>query len=443
MRITPPAHLLRARLWAGCTVMALLIASFLGANFVVHSSSSLTHHDLGLDFVAFYRAGVLIRTAHTADLYDLEKTRQFDRDLASREQLPLGDKFGPFLNPPFLAWIYHPLARLSYQTALLSWTLISLICFLAASCLLVRMIPSTDAKDWALIPALMAVSLPFLQTLGHAQNTCLSLLITAAVVTAWRSRRAFTAGLAAGLLFYKPQLAIVILIGLIITQGLPALAGFIASTAALLITNIITLPGSLTDYLRRIGPNVQYMLATHPYLWARHVTFRAFWQTLLNRSNPGSSSTFSIALAIACTTTLGLFLLTAIWRHRKTAAPDRIIAAVIATAPLLMPYYLDYDLLLLSVPAVLFAAETISRPSTAPRDRRLTRLWIAFYLLLLVNPALAQATQINFAVPLLTAIASISIARIRPDQTLLIPASHLDDEPEVLRVGSPWRALAS
>jgi hypothetical protein len=185
------------------------------------------------------------------------------------------------------------------------------------------------------------------------------------------------------------------------------------------------------------------MLATHSYLWARHVTFRAFWQMLLNRANPGSSSTLSICLAITCTLALGLFLLTSIWRNRKIASPDRIIAAVIATAPLLMPYYLDYDLLLLAVPAVLFAAEMMNCQSPSRRDRWLSRLWIAFYLLLLINPALTQATQINFCVPLLAAIASISIARLRPNYASLLTTPLLDDEPEVLRIGTPFRALAS
>ena len=39
---------------------------------------------------------------------------------------------------------------------------------------------------------------------------------------------------------------------------------------------------------------------------------------------------------------------------------DRGIAAAIVCTPLLTPFYFDYDLLLLSVPAVLFAAEVLA-----------------------------------------------------------------------------------
>jgi hypothetical protein len=135
-----------------------------------------------------------------------------------------------------------------------------------------------------------------------------------------------------------------------------------------------------------------------------------------------------------------------VWRNRSTASPDRIIAAIIATAPLLMPYYLDYDLLLLAVPAVLLAGEMVGREPARlipGRDRWLIRLWIGFYLLLLINPALTQASGFNLAVPMLAAIATISILRIRPEQIVLLGTAIIDDEPRILRIGSAYHALAS
>jgi hypothetical protein len=105
------------------------------------------------------------------------------------------------------------------------------------------------------------------------------------------------------------------------------------------------------------------------------------------------------------------------WRNRKSASHDRVISAVIAAAPLLMPYYLDYDLLLLAIPAVLLGAELMVRDPAQPLIRRdvwLLRLWVAFYLLLLINPALTKLLHINLSVPLLASIASLLIARAIP-----------------------------
>ena len=42
---------------------------------------------------------------------------------------------------------------------------------------------------------------------------------------------------------------------------------------------------------------------------------------------------------------------------------DRLIAAAIAATPLLMPFYFDYDQLLLAIPAVLLAAEWLRGPA--------------------------------------------------------------------------------
>src|SRR2546430_4183331 len=59
------------------------------------------------------------------------------------------------------------------------------------------------------------------------------------------------------------------------------------------------------------------------------------------------------ALAVAA------LLAAALWKSsRRTASPDRAIAATIAAMPLLMPFYFDYDLLLLAVPATLYAARS-------------------------------------------------------------------------------------
>ncbi len=434
------------RLWAGWTGLAVLVLGLIVSNFCASSDQSISSRDLGLDFIAFYRAGDLVRSGHANQLYDLEQTRQYDQQLAQREQLELGDKYGAFLNPPFLAWLYEPLVRFGYRNDLVAWTALSIACFVAAALMLATIIPSRDWKDWALVPALIVTSLPFLQTLGHGQNSCLSLLIATATVIAWRRGRGFAAGMVGSLLLYKPQLAAVLLAGLIISLGARALIGAIISTASLLVLNVIGLPGTLLDYLRRIGPNVQYLMATRPYIWARHVTFRAFWKVLLEPPNPLTNSALALRLSLACTFVLGLFLSLFILRHRRTASRDRLICALITTAPLLMPYYLDYDLLLLAIPATLLAAEMVGREPAREisiRDQWLIRVWIALYVLLLINPGLTGTLHCNLAVPLLTVISAISIFRLRPEPLVLVGTPIMDDLDGHLRIAPVFQALAS
>ena len=115
-------------------------------------------------------------------------------------------------------------------------------------------------------------------------------------------------------------------------------------------------------------------------------------------------------------------------------------------APLLMPYYVDYDLLLLAIPAVLLAAEMLDRnpAQVLPmRDRWLIRLWVGLYIALIFNPAFTLATHFNLVVPLLSSIATISIVRIRPERAVLLATPMFDDQMVGLRAASMPRALAS
>ncbi len=69
--------------------------------------------------------------------------------------------------------------------------------------------------------------------------------------------------------------------------------------------------------------------------------------------------------------------------------------------PLMMPYYMDYDLLLLAIPAVLFACEWISRGDVpAPiSDRWLLGAWVALFALTEFNPGVAGEIRVNVIVP--------------------------------------------
>jgi hypothetical protein len=449
MSSAQPRALLRKRLWKGWFLVALVVVTMMVGSFASSKKQSLSLKDIGLDFVAFYRAGVLVSSGQSDQLYDLQATQDFDRDLVAREKIPLGNTVGLFYNPPYFAWLFAPLVPLGYSSALGLWLAFQIACFIPAAFFIARIIPSRvmpgtlderssvrQWRDWALVPALLVISLPFIQTILHGQNTFLSLLLAAVVVTAWRARRGFTAGAAAGMLLYKPQLAAVILATVVLSLGWRALMGAILSSVAFLLVNIVTLPGTLEDYITHLTGNFQWMLANHPYLWQRHVTLRGFWQVIFEQINPAWASFIAAKLAIVCAVPLGAWLVICIWRNRKSSNHDRIIAAVITAMPLIMPYYVDYDLLLLSLPAVLVASEFMQRDDTVamPRsDAWLIRLWIGLYLLMLINPGLTGTLHVNLCVPLLGSIAMLMIARAaRPVVAYRAAAPHLTTSPEKL-----------
>ena len=156
------------------------------------------------------------------------------------------------------------------------------------------------------------VSLPFSQTMMHAQNTCMSLLIATLAVIAWRRALGVCGGNARGRFSLQTATG-----ALIFSAWSSASAGAICrrdvERLGMVAINI-QFPGTLSDYARRLGPNVSYLMSSRPYIWARHVTFRAFWQILLNGKHPSSSSALSITLSVACAGLLGMWLLVFAWR---------------------------------------------------------------------------------------------------------------------------------
>ena len=77
-----------------------------------------------------------------------------------------------------------------------------------------------------------------------------------------------------------------------------------------------------------------------------------------------------------------------------------------------MPYYMDYDLVLLAVPAVLFAAEWLADPEAVTPDHwHLLWAWVALFAVTYINPGFARQFHFNLTVPALVVLAVLHISR--------------------------------
>ena len=434
-------------------MLAVFLVTLIIGNQFIPPEKAVERHMLGHDFTAFYAAGHFAAIRQFDKLYDIHAIKDYEQETGRRYGLSLGDSYGPYWNPPFYAWIFAPLSKLSYSHALLLWTLFNATCGLAALTLLIRLFPEkTPWQTSALIPLLLLTSMPLLQALSHGQNTMTSLLLLTATVTFWRAARPIRAGLIAGLLFYKPQLGAIVAIALVATLGWRALLGLAVTGSLLLLLTISTMPGTLTAFVTRLPANLKFMQIDHPYVWERHVTIKAFWRLLFQGRGAGEALPIVTALTGLFVLTLAIGLVIAIKRqsqiaNRKSQIPsDSLIAATIATMPLLMPFYFDYDLMLLAIPAVLYAGQLVrsasadgivpeEKSSVAPNvpsaeadptksDPWLTKAWIALYLWTLINPGIAGATRVNLTVPLLSLVASLLILRALRERATTAPISR-------------------
>jgi len=388
----------------------------------------------GLDFMVFYSAGTLVNQHEARQVYDLPRIQATEQATAAKEGIDFGNAQGPWWNPPFYAWVFVPFAHLPFPKALTAWVTLNVLCAIAAVVILCRMLAGAresneltsqrtrtwrdDFTTFGLVPALLFLSMPFIYSLTHGQNACMSLLLMTITIALWRSRRAVWAGAMAGLLLYKPQLSLFLSGVLVLDLGWRALMG-LGMTSAMLLAVTLALPGTLGEFVHQLPINLHIVQEQLPYLWDRHVTFLAFWRVLLQGT--GASATLPIvkALSYLCMAGVGIGLLLAVRRNRGAElrnsrwSRDRLIAATIAAAPLLTPFYFDYDQVLLLIPAVLLAIEVRSRGSAelSRADRWLVRAWAVHYIWLLLNSEIAIRAHVNGSVILWTVVTLLLINR--------------------------------
>ena len=429
-----PDHPLRKRLWQAGLAVALVILVLAVHETIVRATDGSSRLALGQDFLPVYAAGTLVGAGRANQLYAIDDVARIERQVVSEANLEPLPVYGPFLNPPFFAAAYVPLAALPYRAAAAAWLSINVLMLAGAVVLLCRMLPAGAGwRAWGLVPLLIVLPMPFWQAMCHQQNTFLSLLLLSAVVTLWRAakqsnRKAFLAGVLTGLLFYKPQLGLIVAAALVVTLGWRALAGLCLTGAVLLAFTIWALPGALASYVRDLPPMLDWIQTRLAYNWGRQVTPLSFWRILLQGHGPGATAVLPWAMSLVTMLIAGAALVCAMFRfiRGKHANPDNLMATAISSMPLLMPYYMDYDLLLLSVPAVLLAAEWTNSPGKpASADRVLLGAWIVSFFALYPSAGLASHTRLNLAVPLIACVAGLSLARcLRRASAVWVPAQH-------------------
>jgi len=407
----PPS--LRKRLWLGGGAVGLFLLTLVVAGPLFDCSGDAGKIGLGYDFLPAYVAGHFARTGEFAKMYDRVAFSEMQAKVIREAELEMDGRYGAGLNPPHFALLFAPLSALPYRTAAGVWLGINVALLAASMVLLARMLPAEGSLR-GLVPLLLMASMPFCQAMGHQQNTFLSLLLLTAAVSCWRAGLPFAAGAVTGLLFYKPQLGAVIALVLVADQGRRALLGLGLTGVVTLLFTVLLMPGALGEYLHTLPLNVDWIQNQHQYNWGRQVTFLGFWRLLLQGREPGPVMLVVRLLWIACALVVAAALAVAFRRSRRAGArhaPDALIAASVACTPLLLPYFMDYDLLLLAVTAVLMAAHVIRQGGMSRAERWALRAWVALDLWAFLNPGLSGVLHASPIVPLLAALALALAAR--------------------------------
>jgi hypothetical protein len=200
--------------------LAVLLVG-LGALFAVALVAELAlplrdgaHHD----FLAFFGAGKLVLDGDAAGIYDRARLTAVERTVVPG---PVGaNGYMPFINPPFAAAAFAPLAAHSPEVARAVWAGVSLALLVAAAVVVVR----RPSRDRALGALLVASSFPVYHTLAEGQWSILLLAAGLAALAAGRRGRWGLVGLALVPFWLKPQLLVLPLVALALARRWRALA---------------------------------------------------------------------------------------------------------------------------------------------------------------------------------------------------------------------------
>jgi hypothetical protein len=337
---------LHQRLWFGAVVGAVAWVVWLGSLAIGGWYKDAEGTLLGADHLAFFHASRLVGEGRQSDLYnyDLLSKEGYQRSIIG---WPWGG-FEAYRNPPFYALLYLPTTGLSYYTSFLIWTAIS-FALLGLSIILMRPARPVRAFLWAV------GFYPVFATISFGQNTLISLAIFAGVYRLLESDRRFAAGLVAGLLWFKPQL----LIGLLIWWAFNP-RRYLRSWLGLGLTGLIlaalswgALPEGSQAFVDSLRKNVQF---SGEKMWNKH-TPKAFFEMLAPGLPPGTYWGLAGVVA-ACSIALA-------WRvAQRTGAPVAVMFPIAVFLSLwASPHALIYEwALLVAAGIVLWERFPESRP---------------------------------------------------------------------------------
>jgi hypothetical protein len=332
----------------------------------------------GTDFLHFYTIGTLVREGHSAQLYD-----RYAQAEVAEEKVPAarGLVYPPFYGPQ-VALLFSPLATLPYGKALLAWLIINAV-FYATCCWLVwRRCPALHNDPKTVV--LCALAFPaFFHLLVWGQTSGLALVCFTLMFLALHRQNDFTAGLAFGLLFFKPQLGLSGFFIFLLAWEWRILAGaLIAAISQLAVAWACFGSAVIADYFRHLLDAPLQLGLLEPKLYQLH-SLAGFWQLLCRWPRiAGAGYMLSTVVVVA--------LAFRAWRSAHSLEV-RFAALLLATV-LVAPHLTIYDLIILA-PVFLLLANWVAYQS-APAVRVL--LYLCF-VLPLAGP-LARWTHVQVTV---------------------------------------------
>jgi hypothetical protein len=324
--------------------VGLLVALGIAFAFTLSSGTGATTAAgrVGGDYPSFYGAGRIAAAGDWDELYSSKRLEAAQADL-----FPADDQGGyiAFPYPPYVAAAYRPLAAIPYRASYTVHTALMVAALVLAMQLIRPMVRAVNRNP--LVATTLALAFfPMFRGITGGQNTALTLLLFAA---SWRfvhDDRDLLAGVALGLMLYKPQYAVPLLALHLVGRRWRVLPGFVAMGALAWAMSTLVAgsgwTGDWIDALGRYGPEEAKANATNAISWLGGA------EAILD---PGTIASF-IGWSLALVT--GVLLAWLWWgRGRRDLAVP--MAAASAGVLLASPHAVFYDAGLIVVAGAVLA----------------------------------------------------------------------------------------
>jgi alpha-1,2-mannosyltransferase len=365
------AMFVRDRVVLAKVAAALLWLAWLISIAVSGFTKDFEEKPVGADHLAFYSAAKLIDEGRGLLIYD--------NDFQKGYQPTLVDSPGPFLdayrNPPFYALLYLPTSRLPYLASYWIWTAAALaMLWLGLGWL------QSQNRTGAFLTALTFY--PVFAVISFGQNSLLSFGLFCLTFRLMESRRLLLAGLAAGMLLYKPQL----LSGLGLwwlfnaRQYWKCLLGLALVGIFWAIVSVLFVPAETRLFLERLPEIAAYDAFM---FWNMH-NARAFG-TLIAFDDKSIGNIVGLVASL-----VGIACFVLFWRRHRENVPLMFGSAVFLTL-WASPHTMIYEWSLAIIPAVLLWDRCADK-----RGEWLVLFaasWIAFFISTPIARGLFQLTE--------------------------------------------------
>lgn len=354
---------------------------------------------LAVDYAIFQTGGRILRAGDGASLYTPE---EFLPALAATTGDADQDPSRLFVNPPIYAALFMPMADLPYRTGLLIWTGLGVLAVFAGLRL------AGGRISLAMVTGAL-LFYPVFVGLRLGQNSFLSLLLLATCFAMLGRGNHTLAGVALGLLMFKPQLALGTAFWWTIDfrRYRRAWIAALATAGSLAIIGWLLWPDTTRVYVMGLLELVGFR---DPEFLRSTFSPSSFFALIL----PGRETAVVVLTVLASLGGLGWFW--SYWRDHRTDLAGLFALSVVLSL-WISPRVVVYDWTLLLIPAVILATRRKDMKDTWLMLGGLVALAAAVSTQFTENQLDSRRWAVQVAVPVL-ALAAVGVVRtlkVKPD----------------------------